>query len=139
MVEAKPCLDADRQRKTFTECFREVYGKYREDEKVVEMFRRVSPSFPQPGLLYDYLDLVEHIRGSLTFLCTCDPDRIPEYHLVEIFKRRAKLLEEVPKLVRAGVIRDWEYDRYMSHMDWLLDEWGKDFKKFFLACTCGGR
>lgn len=120
----------------FTECFRTVYGKYKEDKKVIEMLKRVSPPFPEPGLLYDYLDLVEHIRGSLTFLCTCDPDRIPEYHLVEIFKRRAKLLEEVPKLVRAGVIRDNEYDHYLEHIQWLFRNWENDFKKFFLACTC---
>jgi len=126
----------ENNKQSFIECFRTVYGKYREDEKVIEMLKRISPPFPKPGLLYDYLDLVEHIRGSLTFLCACDPDRIPEYHLVEIFKRKAKLLEEVPKLVKAGVIRNGEYDHYLEHMQWLFREWENDFKKFFSACTC---
>ncbi|MEM3893363.1 MAG: hypothetical protein QXR12_05390 [Thermofilum sp.] len=127
-----------KRRHTFDECMRMVFGKYREDRRVFEMLKRVGPAFPLPGPHYDYLDLVAHIQHSLMMLCLCDPDRLPEYDLYEIYHRRARLSEEVPKLVRAGLIRDEEYDHYMEHINWLVFEWEKDFKRFFSDCTCDG-
>ncbi|MEM1684984.1 MAG: hypothetical protein QXD60_04430 [Nanopusillaceae archaeon] len=120
----------------FTMCFRMVYSNYFEDKRVYDMLKRVGPPFPLPGPLYDYMDLVAHIQHSLMMLCLCDPDRLPEYDLYEIYHRRARLSEEVPKLVRAGLIRDEEYDYYMEHIEKLVSSWEKDFKRFFLNCVC---
>jgi hypothetical protein len=56
-----------------SECFDQIWKKYREDLKVCEAFKRIGPAFPLPGPHYDYLDLIEHIRYTLFKLCTCSP------------------------------------------------------------------
>jgi len=116
------------------QCFHEIWRKYKTDDRVSEMLKKAGPVFPLPGLHYDYLDLIEHTRYSLHALCTCNPDELPEYHLLEFYDRRSKLAEKIPELVRAGLIRDEDYEYYRKHIDELIKEWEKDFKVYFSKC-----
>jgi len=116
-------------------CFREIWRKYKGDERVYEALKRAGPVFPLPGPHYDYADLIEHMRWSLLHLCSCNPDELPEYHLSEVYSRRRKLSEEVPQLVKAGFMREEDYEYYLRHMNEIVGEWENDFKKYFSQCT----
>jgi len=119
-------------------CFKEIWRKYMVDERVSRMLKRIGPAFPQPGPHYNYVDLVEHIRHSLYALCMCNPDELPEYHLPEIFERRRKLSEEVSRYARAGFLREEDYQYYLDHVESLISNWEKDFKRYFSRCVIGG-
>jgi len=121
-------------KREFSECFDEVARKYQPDERVSEMLKKIGPAFPLPGPHYDYVDLIEHMRYSLAHLCACDPDGLPEYHLLEVYNRRRKLAEKARDIRILVSERDYEYFR--NHIHDLVKEWEKDFKKYFNECVC---
>jgi len=121
-----------------SECFEGIWRKYKGDERVFEMLRKAGPVFPLPGPHYDYADLIEHTKHSLLNLCTCNPDELPEYHLLEIYGRRRRLSEKVPELARAGLISESDYEHYLRHIGEIVREWENDFKTYFSKCKLGG-
>jgi hypothetical protein len=96
------------------------------------MLKKVGPAFPIPGPHYDYSDLIEHIRHSLLNLCTCDPNELPEYHLLEIYGRRLRLAERSRDIAQA--VPEGDYEHYRRHLDELVRNWEEDFKKYFTNC-----
>jgi len=131
--EVKKYAEAGARRK-FSECYDEVARKYQTDERVSETLKKVGPTFPLPGPHYDYMDLVEHMRYSLAYLCSCDPDRLPEYHLLEVYNRRQKLAEKAREI--RVLTSEREYEHFRDHIDRLVREWEKDFKRYFDRCVC---
>ena len=115
------------------ECFNEIWKKYKSDPKVSEILKKIGPAFPLRGPHYDYADLIEHIGYSLLALCTCDPDELPERHLLEIYMRRQSLSERARDI--AMLIPEEDYLYYSKSLDELIREWEKDFKRYFTKCV----
>jgi hypothetical protein len=111
-----------------SECFDQIWKKYREDLKVCEAFKRIGPAFPLPGPHYDYLDLIEHIRYTLFKLCTCSPEDI-YYHLDEIFRRLNRLGEFWLEEIKSGLTGE-EYDYYKKHIRDTLFNWVQDVENY---------
>jgi len=112
-----------------------IWRTFTHDPKVSEILKRLGPTFPYPGPHYDYADLIEHIRYSLSYMASCEVNHLFDYHLPEIYKRKKRLLEEIAKARDAGVITGKEHEYILKHITDVLDRWQNKMEEYFKKCV----
>lgn len=111
------------------ECFREIWPRINYDSHAVEILEKSGP-FQPSSPRYNYADLIEHMRYSLHGLCTCNPEELPEYHLLEVYDRRRKLNDQLNELEALRRITPEERTYMENHLNDLRRTWEGEFKRY---------
>jgi len=119
----------EKRARGFTECFEEAWSKLGPDEKVLEILKKTGPAYPYSPR-YNYSDLIEHMRHTLLALCTCDPEGLPEYDLVEVYSRRQKLNDQLNELEKLHTITLEERSYIEESLRKLEKKWEEEFKNY---------
>jgi len=123
-----------------SELFKRIWGKFNFDEKVLEVTRRIGPTFPLPGPHYDYADFIEHMRHSAYFMNICEVRKeLFSYHLFEVYRRRNRLIKALTEARDAGLITGREHEHAMRHIDQLSKDWEEEMVEAFDKCVCKDR